>query len=852
MSGRFRELQYFGEWPPYQRAALAAFEKGRHHGRGSTHIVSPPGSGTTILGVELIRRIGRRALVLCPNQAVQQQWPKAVSAFTAQPWSMVGPDPLKPIACLTYQGLCDIEDPEMVLGRLAQSRWADERAAETGITPEEAMREFEGEDADQRARELARIQGVLKREVAQGEAAGIELRDLLSTSARERVQQLSKLGVNVVVLDECHHLASLWGYVIRAVLGALGDDVHVVGLTPTPPVGLPEADAELYAALLGPVDFTVPTPAVVRDGQLAPYQELVWLTEPVAAEQAYLAEHDARFQELTERLRADGAFTDWVRGALPKRPRLARAGARFLGHGRTELDRQPPDLEDWLRLLETYALRQLAPQDAPEAQDAYEEIAAALRELGFELTAKGVPRGLADADRLLASSQAKPAGMLEILIAEAASRGDRFRGLVLCDTESAAPRVDDALSGILDLNAITARHLLHAIAADPRTTAMRPLLVSSRGLRCVPDDADVLLEALREAAEGRFALPDWEAEAEGLLITLRSSGAEWMPRAWVELATTLLVDGVTTMLVGTRKMLGDEWVCAPLNVLVDLTVAEAGASVQAVRGRALRLDRGDPQKVASNWEVVCAAPERVRGNVDYERFARKQAQLFALADDGTVVAGTSHVHRELSPFAPPPAARFAAINADQLARASDRAAVRERWQVGTPYRGVELPTLLVRPLEAPGAPPLGLQDAGRAIAEAYRELGEFSPEAASSLRVKPAGDYQRCELTAASAAEGRSFVAALDELCGPAPVEPTLLISRPLGASKLLGRVLRRAATSGAERLHPVPADFARDEQRTEVFARAWGKHVGPGRVLEEPARAPDGGYETLIREVWV
>ena len=394
MSGRFRELQYFGEWPPYQRAALAAFEKGRHHGRGSTHIVSPPGSGTTILGVELIRRIGRRALVLCPNQAVQQQWPKAVSAFTAQPWSMVGPDPLKPIACLTYQGLCDIEDPEMVLGRLAQSRWADERAAETGITPEEAMREFEGEDADQRARELARIQGVLKREVAQGEAAGIELRDLLSTSARERVQQLSKLGVSVVVLDECHHLASLWGYVIRAVLGALGDDVHVVGLTPTPPVGLPEADAELYAALLGPVDFTVPTPAVVRDGQLAPYQELVWLTEPVAAEQAYLAEHDARFQELTERLRADGAFTDWVRGALPKRPRLARAGARFLGHGRTELDRQPPDLEDWLRLLETYALRQLAPQDAPEAQDAYEEIAAALRELGFELTAKGVPRGL--------------------------------------------------------------------------------------------------------------------------------------------------------------------------------------------------------------------------------------------------------------------------------------------------------------------------------------------------------------------------------------------------------------------------------------------------------------------------
>ena len=293
--------------------------------------------------------------------------------------------------------------------------------------------------------------------------------------------------------------------------------------------------------------------------------------------------------------------------------------------------------------------------------------------------------------------------------------------------------------------------------------------------------------------------------------------------------------------------------CAPLNVLVDLTVAEAGASVQAVRGRALRLDRGDPEKVASNWEVVCAAPERVRGSVDYERFARKQAQLFALADDGTVVAGTAHVHRELSPFAPPPAARFAAINADQLARAADRATARERWQVGTPYRGVELPTLLVRPLEAPGAPPLGLQDAGRAIAEAYRELGELSPEAASSLRVKPAGALPALRADGGERRRGRAASWPRWTSCaGRRRTRPTLLISRPLGASKLLGRVLRRAATSGAERLHPVPADFARDEQRTEVFARAWGKHVGPGRVLEEPARRRRGRRKTAATRRWM
>ena len=37
-------------------------------------------------------------------------------------------------------------------------------------------------------------------------------------------------------------------------------------------------DIEVSVALLGDPDFTFPTPAVVRDGHLAPYQELAWPT----------------------------------------------------------------------------------------------------------------------------------------------------------------------------------------------------------------------------------------------------------------------------------------------------------------------------------------------------------------------------------------------------------------------------------------------------------------------------------------------------------------------------------------------------------------------------------------------
>jgi superfamily II DNA or RNA helicase len=55
------DLAFTGEWRRYQRMAIEAFERDRRAGRRSTHIVAPPGSGKTLLGVELVRRVGRRA-----------------------------------------------------------------------------------------------------------------------------------------------------------------------------------------------------------------------------------------------------------------------------------------------------------------------------------------------------------------------------------------------------------------------------------------------------------------------------------------------------------------------------------------------------------------------------------------------------------------------------------------------------------------------------------------------------------------------------------------------------------------------------------------------------------------------
>jgi len=38
------------------------------------HVVTAPGAGKTILGLEIVRRLGRRALVFAPSLAIRDQW----------------------------------------------------------------------------------------------------------------------------------------------------------------------------------------------------------------------------------------------------------------------------------------------------------------------------------------------------------------------------------------------------------------------------------------------------------------------------------------------------------------------------------------------------------------------------------------------------------------------------------------------------------------------------------------------------------------------------------------------------------------------------------------------------------
>eukprot|EP01038_Epipyxis_sp_PR26KG_P000136 gene136-196_t len=73
------KLSFQGKWRSYQKQVLDELDT--HLDNNHLHIVAAPGSGKTILGLEVMRRLGKPALVLAPTVTIRNQWAQRLSMF---------------------------------------------------------------------------------------------------------------------------------------------------------------------------------------------------------------------------------------------------------------------------------------------------------------------------------------------------------------------------------------------------------------------------------------------------------------------------------------------------------------------------------------------------------------------------------------------------------------------------------------------------------------------------------------------------------------------------------------------------------------------------------------------------
>ena len=132
---------------PYQQEVLdLVFGPKREENKW--YIVSPPGSGKTVLGLMIALRMGVPTLVLAPNTAIQMQWVAKARMFLpddADNIASIDPGDDKPISVLTYQALARAESLTDLQREMLLAEWLAELtgdAAEDPGDPDEAAGEL--------------------------------------------------------------------------------------------------------------------------------------------------------------------------------------------------------------------------------------------------------------------------------------------------------------------------------------------------------------------------------------------------------------------------------------------------------------------------------------------------------------------------------------------------------------------------------------------------------------------------------------------------------------------------------------------------------------------------------------
>ena len=446
MSSRFR-----GTWRRYQEGCLAAFEADHAAGRDKTLLVAPPGSGKTLVGLEIVHRIGHARARAVPDADDPGAVARAAGAVRRAS---------DDIHLLTYQSLCQADDPDGMLREAASRHWitsARQRPADGGSD------RGRGRGGPARRPGAGRARSLPGRAVQarRPRASCPTCRPMaLSPHARRRLRLVadgSAWSCSTSAITWCHCGARCCGRCSRrcrrprrrphrdeprrADRGrgrrctwscwamSTSSSPHRRSYARTPGA-VPGAGAAVRAARVGArLAGRAPRAARAAAGRARHARP----ARPVGVAPRPAARAPRR------RVRS-------CRGrSSPARPRLAESGLRWLhargepppaGAPRGERFRAPLGIDDWVALLDDYAQRCLrAPTTGAESRPAARRATGGPGRPGLRAHARGHPPYRRRSRPGAAQLGAKPIAMCEALACEMEARGDALRAAVLVDTE---------------------------------------------------------------------------------------------------------------------------------------------------------------------------------------------------------------------------------------------------------------------------------------------------------------------------------------------------------------------------------------------------------------------------------
>lgn len=581
-------LEFQGTWRNYQARVLEKSDK--YLKDGKIHIVAAPGSGKTTLGIELIRRLGAPCLILSPSITIRQQWLERIrEGFVkegAQADGLLSGSIRNPgkITAITYQALHSCMS--QYKGTLEEET---EGAEENGDAQETEEVDFTGFDI---------------------------------------FKVIQETGIKIICLDEAHHLRSEWWAALEELVSK-AKGMTIISLTATPPYDSTVAQWERYIGLCGEIDEEIIAPELVKEGSLCPHQDYVYFNFPTKEEEKAVEEFRQETESTIAKLQEDEEFTKAIAAhpglldptgyaesflenprylssiliylnsrKVPFSPKLTRLLG--LKGGVNERSAKLPECDlYWMEILLQGFLYE-DKKSYPCGEEYQEKVKSLLKAHGMIQKNKVGLVVNESLNKMLVSSKGKLNSIAKIAEAERSSMGQDLRLLVLCDYIKGEflSHVGNEEKEINEIGVIPVFEMLRRTYG-----AEGKLGVLSGSVVIIPTAAKEVLEGL--LAEKEMQASFSELNAPGYVkVTVKGKGHQTSA-----LITELFNQGMIEIMVGTKSLLGEGWDSPCINSLILATFVGSFMLSNQMRGRAIRTQKGDPDKTGNIWHLVCLEPE---------------------------------------------------------------------------------------------------------------------------------------------------------------------------------------------------------------------------------------------------
>ena len=497
-----------------------------------------------------------------------------------------------------------------------------------------------------------------------GEAEDFVGFDLLASLRAQKVATLC--------LDECHHLRNEWWKSLEAFRKQY-EQLQVISLTATPPYDSEPELWERYIRMCGEIDQEITVPELVKEDTLCPHQDFVYVCSPTAEESERLKQFEETKWDYIHHLIVDPDYMHSQGLTIP--PSLQN----LLG-----TQKLPPLTSYWLETLLQSMLYQ--------TPDWYEDLDGYRKKLEADLKARGLVEKRQvylvkskASDQLLTQSLGKLSAIADIFWTEYESLGQELRQLVLADyiRKDFATYLGDDQATISQLGVLPYFESIRRKAQEQEIPVS--LAVLSGSVVILPTDVASELKELLPQVRLSFSSIGHLDQKHYVQVVFPSSA-----KGIVAAVTELFQRGRIQVLVGTKSLLGEGWDAPCVNSLILGSFVGSFMLSNQMRGRAIRIWPGHPEKTSNIWHLVALEPIRIlplsgekeeqdlNTNQDLQTLSRRMEHFLGLAYDyDTIETGLDRLAFPKPPFKK---SQIRAYNERIKALSKDRASLREKWQ----------------------------------------------------------------------------------------------------------------------------------------------------------------------------